>query len=99
MKAADIRNLDDSALASWIAATRFALFEATFKHADGKLVNHALLGQLRKMIARGVTEASKREAAGGLPKGSLSNRPAKRGDAVVADSSGFLSEVAESFGE
>lgn len=99
MKAAEIRNLDDAALAGWIASTRFALFEATFKHADGKLVNHALLGRLRKMIARGVTEAAKREQAAGLPKGSLSNRPAKRGTEVVAESGAFLSEVAESFGE
>lgn len=99
MKAAEIRNLDDAALAGWIASTRFALFEATFKHADGKLVNHAMLGQLRKAIARGVTEASKREAAAGLPKGSLANRPAKRGSEVITDSGAFLSEVAESFGD
>lgn len=99
MKAADIRTMDDAALAGWIASTRFALFEATFKHADGKLVNHAMLGQLRKSIARGITEASKREVAAGLPKGSLSNRPAKRGAEVVADSGAFLSEVAESFSE
>lgn len=99
MKAAEIRNMDDAALAGWIASTRFALFEATFKHADGKLVNHAMLGQLRKAVARGVTEASKRETASGLPRGSLSNRPAKRGVEVVVDGGAFLSEVAESFGE
>ncbi len=99
MNAAEIRSMGDAELAGWIASSRFALFEANFKHAEGKLVNHALLGQLRKQIARGVTEASKREVAAGLPRGSLSNRPAKRGDAVVADAGAFLSEVAESFSE
>ena len=99
MNKVDVRAMADAELASWIATQRFALFEASFRHAQGRLVNHAVLGELRKAIARGMTEAGRREVAGGLPRGSLSNQPAKAGASIGGADSGFLSQVAESFSE
>lgn len=99
MKKVDTRAMTDAELSAWVAAQRFALFEASFRHSQGRLVNHALLGVLRKAVARGMTEAVRREVLNGLPKGSLSNLPAKAGAAIAGGDSGFLSQVAESFAE
>ena len=60
MKAQDVHELDDSALATHIKDTRRELFGQRFQHATGELENTAGLGATKKDLARALTIARQR---------------------------------------
>jgi large subunit ribosomal protein L29 len=57
------RDLSDSELVEELANAREELFNLRFQLVTGQLDNHARLGQLRRDIARGLTELRNREIA------------------------------------
>jgi len=57
------RDLDDASLVARVAEAKDELFKLRFQHATGQLSNSARLGQVRKDIARLLTELRAREIA------------------------------------
>jgi large subunit ribosomal protein L29 len=62
-KASEIRDLDDSALAERLDEAKAELFNLRFQHVTGQLDNTARLHQVRKDVARYLTELRDREIA------------------------------------
>jgi len=62
-RAAEIRELDDDGLAQHLAEAKAELFNLRFQHVTGQLDNYARLGDLRRDIARLITELRAREIA------------------------------------
>jgi large subunit ribosomal protein L29 len=60
MKAAELRDMDDTELAEHIATARRELFGLRFQHATGELDNTSGLGRARREIARALTVARDR---------------------------------------
>ncbi len=60
MKAADVHELEDTALLTHIKDTRRELFGLRFQHATGELENTAGLGTTKKDLARALTVAKQR---------------------------------------
>lgn len=67
----EIKVLSDEALTHRLFEVEHNLVKARFAHSMGQLENTAVLGGMRKDIARIKTEARVREVAQGLPKDSL----------------------------
>ncbi len=62
--AADIvRDLDDDALLGRLAEAREELFNLRFQKATGQLTNTARIAQVKREVARCLTEARAREIA------------------------------------
>ncbi len=61
MKAQDVHELDDAALATHIKDTRRELFGLRFQHATGELENTAGLRSAKRELARALTVARQRE--------------------------------------
>lgn len=58
-----VHDLDDASLVSRVAEAKDELFKLRFQHATGQLTSSARLGQVRKEIARLLTELRAREIA------------------------------------
>jgi large subunit ribosomal protein L29 len=54
-KAAELRDLDDDALADHLRTVRRELFGLRFQHATGELENTSRLGQAKRDVARVLT--------------------------------------------
>lgn len=65
MKAADIRDLDDSDLAQRLKDTRAELFNLRFQLATGQIDNTGRIALVKKDIARLHTELRSRELKAG----------------------------------
>jgi large subunit ribosomal protein L29 len=61
MKAKELRELSDAELAEKLSEAKEELFNLRFQLATGQLDNYALLGQVRKDIARTKTEQRQRQ--------------------------------------
>ena len=57
------RDLADAELLERLGETRTELFNLRFQHATGQLDNYARLGQVRREVARLMTEVREREIA------------------------------------
>lgn len=64
MKASDIRTLSDAELEQKGRELRDELFNAKIRHRTGQLENTALIGQLRKDVARVQTLLTQKREAG-----------------------------------
>jgi large subunit ribosomal protein L29 len=62
-KPSEVRELDDSALAERLDEAKAELFNLRFQHVTGQLDNTARLRQVRKDVARYMTELRDREIA------------------------------------
>lgn len=62
-KAEAIRDLSDTELFERLAQGKEELFNLRFQHVTGQLENHARLSQVKKDIARCLTELRNREIA------------------------------------
>ncbi|WP_334143299.1 50S ribosomal protein L29 [Rhabdothermincola sp.] len=62
-RAAALRDLNDGELLERLAETKQELFNLRFQHVTGQLENHARLGQVKKDVARIMTELRAREIA------------------------------------
>jgi large subunit ribosomal protein L29 len=60
MTAAELRDLDDSALAEHVATVRRDLFGLRMQHATGELDNTASLRTVKRDLARALTVARQR---------------------------------------
>ena len=60
MKAVEVHNLDDPALAQFVRSSREELFNLRFQHATGQLENTARLRHAKSDLARGLTVARQR---------------------------------------
>ena len=60
MRAADLRDMGDTALRDHIATTRRDLFGLRMQHATGELDNTARLRGVRRDLARALTTARQR---------------------------------------
>jgi large subunit ribosomal protein L29 len=60
VKAVEVHNLDDSALAEFVSRSREELFNLRFQHATGQLENTARLRHAKTDLARGLTVARHR---------------------------------------
>ena len=78
-------------LVTQLRSTERQLVQARFQHSMGQLDNSSSLDILRKNVARILTELRAREAAEGLPKGSLC-----RGSSCLAPVDGDASSEAAS---
>ncbi len=58
-----ITSLDDAALLDRLGDTKQELFNLRFQHVTGQLDNSSRLGQVRKDVARLMTEVRAREIA------------------------------------
>ena len=63
MAKASFHDLDDGALIDQVSEAKDQLFKLRFQLATGQLTNYARIGQVRKDIARLVTELRAREIA------------------------------------
>jgi large subunit ribosomal protein L29 len=61
MRAAELRELDDSALLDFIRTQRRELFGLRFSHATGELENTAGVKTAKRDLARALTIARQRE--------------------------------------
>jgi large subunit ribosomal protein L29 len=71
---AELRGLDDDELAQRLRDARRELFNLRFQAATGRLSNSARLGQVRRDIARILTERRLREIVGVAATGRGSRR-------------------------
>jgi large subunit ribosomal protein L29 len=62
-KPSEVRDLNDTELFERLAQAKEELFNLRFQHVTGQLENHARLKQLKKDIARCMTELRTREIA------------------------------------
>ncbi len=100
----DIASLDDAALIAKLAELDRQSVEAKFAHSMGQLENTAVLGQLRKDVARIKSEVRRRELAQGLGKGSLESKYQGVGAegasaSSASDESSFLQSVVDKASE
>ncbi len=58
-----VRDLDDSSLVARLAEAREELFNLRFQNATGQLTNTARIAQVKREIARCLTETRTREIA------------------------------------
>ena len=58
-----VRDLDDDALVARLAEAREELFNLRFQNATGQLTNTARITEVKREIARCLTEARSREIA------------------------------------
>jgi large subunit ribosomal protein L29 len=58
-----VRDLDDESLVARLAEAREELFNLRFQNATGQLTNNARIAQVKREIARCLTEARGREIA------------------------------------
>ncbi|MEJ5253895.1 MAG: 50S ribosomal protein L29 [Acidimicrobiales bacterium] len=58
-----LRDLNDAELLDRLAEAKQELFNLRFQHATGQLENHARLGQVKRDVARIMTELRAREIA------------------------------------
>ena len=58
-----VRDLDDAALITRLADAREELFNLRFQKATGQLTNTARIAQVKREVARCLTEARSREIA------------------------------------
>jgi large subunit ribosomal protein L29 len=58
-----VHDLDDASLVERLTEARAEAFNLRFQHATGQLDNSARLGQVRKTVARLLTELRAREIA------------------------------------
>ena len=63
MKAAELKELSKDELSQKLQEARGALFDARVKHATGQLENTAIVGALRREIARAQTILRERREA------------------------------------
>jgi large subunit ribosomal protein L29 len=63
MKATELRDFDDEALAARLAEEKDNLFKLRFQHVTGQLDDYARLKQARRDVARLHTEIRTREIA------------------------------------
>ena len=56
-----VRGLDDEALMTRLADARQELFNLRFQKATGQLTNTSRIAQVKREVARGLTEARSRE--------------------------------------
>ena len=63
MAASNLTGVDDGSLLDRLAEAREELFNLRFQNATGQLTSSSRIGQVRKEIARCLTEARKREIA------------------------------------
>lgn len=93
--------LSDEQLVHKILAAERELVKAQFAHSQQQLENTALLGNLRKSVARLRTETRCRESAAGLRKNALIDQHAKSfaaaesGAAESQEKGGFLSGIVD----
>ena len=62
-KAAEVRDVDDEGLVTRLAEAKVELFNLRFQHVTGQLDNAARLRDVRREIARILTELRAREIA------------------------------------
>ena len=93
--------LSDEQLVHKILETERDLVKAQFAHSQQQLENTALLGNLRKAVARLKTETRNRESAAGLRKNALIDQHKKSfsaGDTASVETQekgGFLSGIVD----
>ncbi|TNE88627.1 MAG: 50S ribosomal protein L29 [Deltaproteobacteria bacterium] len=94
--------LSDEQLVHKILETERELVRAQFAHSQQQLENTAILGNLRKAVARLKTETRTRETAAGLRKNALIDQHAKSfapvtdsSDAGAQEKGGFLSGIVD----
>ena len=81
-------DLSDEQLVHQILTTERELVRAQFAHSQQQLENTAVLGTLRRTVARLKTETRTREAAAGLRKNALVDQYAKTFQAAVGETGG-----------
>jgi len=69
MKAAEMRDLDDSELRKHVSELRKEVFALRFSNATGELDNTAGLGRARRDLARALTVVHERTLALGQQRG------------------------------
>ena len=88
----DFAGKSDSAVMSELSDARRSLVQVRFALAGGRLEDSAKVGRLKRQIARLTTELRRREIAGGLRKGGLTDVEIGAAAARTGEASGGFLE-------